>query len=66
MKEKPDVVTVCNKGMNGVNANDQYQSYYTQGSVSQKRCKYLPWVFLNLSIINGYILEKVERRCKAN
>ena len=47
--EKPDVVTVYNKGMNGVNANDQYQSYYTQGSVSQKRCKYLPWFFFNLS-----------------
>ncbi|RMX48691.1 hypothetical protein pdam_00014333 [Pocillopora damicornis] len=46
--------------MNGVNANDQYQSYYTQGSVSQKRCKYLPWFFFNLSIINGYILEKVQ------
>lgn len=63
---KSQMWSMYNKGMNGVNANDQYQSYYTQGSVSQKRCKYLPWFFLNLSIINGYILEKVERRCIAN
>ena len=34
--KKPDVLTVYDDGMNGVDVNDQYQSYYPAGSVSQR------------------------------
>ena len=54
--KKPDVVAVYNDGMNGVDVNDQYRSYYPAGSVSRK---YLLWFFFNLSIVNSYILEKL-------
>ena len=57
--KKPDVVAVYNDGMNGVDVNDQYRSYYPAGSVSRKWWKYLLWFFFNLSIVNSYILEKL-------
>ena len=34
--KKPDVVVVYNSGMNGVDVNDQYKSYYPPGTTSQK------------------------------
>ena len=34
--KKPEVLTVYDDGMNGVDVNDQYQSYYPAGSVSRK------------------------------
>ncbi|XP_067023861.1 piggyBac transposable element-derived protein 4-like [Acropora muricata] len=57
--KKPDVVAVYNDGMNGVDVNDQYRSYYPASSVSRKWWKYLLWFFFNLSIVNSYILEKL-------
>ena len=57
--KKPDVVPIYNEGMNGVDVNDQYQSYYPPGSVSGKWWKYLLWFFFNLSMVNAYILEKL-------
>ena len=43
--KKPDVVTVYNDGMIGLDVNDQYRSYYPAGSVSRKWWKYLLWFF---------------------
>ena len=57
--KKPDVVVVYNSGMNGVDVNDQYRSYYPPGTTSRKWWKYLFWFFLNLSMVNGFILEKL-------
>ena len=34
--KKPDVVVVYNSGMNGVDVNDQYRSYYPPGTTSRK------------------------------
>ena len=62
--KKPDVVDVCNGGMNGVNVNDQHQSYYPPGTTSRKWWKYLLWFFVNLSMVNAYILEKLAGRKK--
>jgi len=44
--KKPDVVVVYNSGMNGVDVNDQYRSYYPPGTTSRKWWKYLFWSFL--------------------
>ena len=55
--KKPDVVTVYNDDMNGV--DNQYHSYYPAGSVSRKWWKYLLWFLFNLSVVNSYILEKL-------
>ena len=57
--KKPDVVPIYNEGMNGVDVNDQYRSYYPPGSVSRKWWKYLLWFFFNLSMVTAYILEKL-------
>jgi len=50
--KKPDVVVVYNSGMNGVDVNDQYRSYYPSGTTSRKWWKYLFWFFVNLSLKN--------------
>jgi len=60
--KKPDVVVVYNSGMNGVNVNDQYRSYYPPGTTSRKWWKYMFWFFLNLSMVNGFILEKLPAK----
>ena len=62
--KKPDVVDVYNGGMNGVDVNDQYRSYYPPGTTSRKWWKYLLWFFVNLSMVNAYILEKLAGRKK--
>ena len=62
--KKPDVVNVYNGGMNGVDVNDQYQSYYPPETTSCKWWKYLLWFFLNLSMVNTYILEKLAGKKK--
>lgn len=62
--KKPDVVVVYNSGMNGVDVNDQYRSYYPPGTTSRKWWKYLFWFFLNLSMVNGFILEKLPGKRK--
>ena len=56
---KPEVVPIYNHGMNGVDVNNQCQSYYPPGSVSRKWWRYLLWFFFNLSMVNAYILEKL-------
>ena len=45
LMKKPDVVTVYNDCMNGVDVNDQYRTYYPAGSVSKKWWKYLLFFF---------------------
>ena len=62
--KKPDVVVVYNSGMNGVDVNDQYRSYYPPGTTSRKWWKYLFWFFLNLAMVNGFILEKLAGKRK--
>ena len=62
--KKPVVVNVYNGGMNGVDVNDQYRSYYPPGTTSRKWWKYLPWFFVNLSMVNAYILEKLAGKKK--
>ena len=62
--KKPDVVDVYNGGMNGVDVNDQYRSYYPPGTTSRKWWKYLLWFFVNLSMVNAYILEKLTGKKK--
>ena len=62
--KKPDVVGVYNGGMNGVDVNDQYRSYYPPGTTSRKWWKYLLWFFMNLSMVNAYILEKLAGKKK--
>ena len=62
--KKPDVVDVYNGGMNGVDVNDQYRSYYPPGTTSRKWWKYLLWFFVNLSMVNAHILEKLAGKKK--
>ena len=50
--------------MNGVGVNDQYRSCYPPGTTSRKWWKYLFWFFLNLSMVNGFILEKLAGKRK--
>ena len=54
--KKPVVVDVYDGGMNGVDVNDQYRSYYPPGTTSRKWWKYLLWFFVNLSMVNAYLL----------
>ena len=61
-KKKPEVVSVYNSGMNGVDVNDQYRSYYTPGTTSKKWWKYLLWFFIDSAIVNAFILEKLAGR----
>ena len=62
--KKPDVIGVYNSGMNGVDVNDQYRSYYPPGTTSRKWWKYLFWFFLNVSMVNAFILEKLASKKK--
>lgn len=57
--KKPDVVNVYNGGMNGVDVNEKYRSYYPPGTTFHKWWKYLLWFFVNLSMANAYMLEKL-------
>ena len=62
--KKPEVVKVYNSGMNGVDVNDQYRSYYPPGTTLRKWWKYLLWFFMNLSMVNAFILEKLAGKRK--
>ena len=62
--KKPDVVNLYNGGMNGVDVNDQYRSYCPPGTTSRKWWRYLLWFFVNLSMVNAYILEKLASKKK--
>ena len=57
--KKPKVV---NTGMNGVDVNNQYRSYFPPGTTSRKCWKYLIWLFLNL--VNAFILERIVGKKK--
>ena len=59
-RAKPAVISLYNKNMNGVDVNDQYRSYYSVGSPSKKWWKYLAWFFVNISIVNGFVLYKLQ------
>ncbi|CAB4023379.1 Hypothetical predicted protein [Paramuricea clavata] len=60
VREKPAVISLYNKYMNGVDVNDQYRSYYPVGAQSKKWWKYLAWFFVNISIVNGFILQNLQ------
>ena len=62
--KKPEMVVVYNSGINGVDVNDQYRSYYPPGTTSRKWWKYLFWFFINLSMVNTFILEKLAGKKK--
>ena len=57
--KKPEVVKAYKSGMNGVDVNDQYRSHYPPGTTACKWWKYLFWFFMNLSMVNAFILEKL-------
>ncbi|CAB4009487.1 Hypothetical predicted protein [Paramuricea clavata] len=60
LRVKPAVISFYNKFMNGVDVNDQYRSYYPVGAQSKKWWKYLAWFFVNISIVNGFILQNLQ------
>ena len=60
LRVKPAVISFYNKFMNGVDVNDQYRSYYPVGAHSKKWWKYLAWFFVNISIVNSFILQKLQ------
>ena len=55
---------VYNSGMNGVDVDDQYRSYYPPGTTSRKWCKYLFRFFLNVLMVNAFILEQLAGKKK--
>ena len=46
-----------NKNMGDVDFNDQHRKYYSVGRKSRKWWHYLLWFLVDVSIINGHILE---------
>ena len=46
-----------NKNMGGVDLNDQRRNYYAVGRKSRKWWRYLLWFLVDVSIVNGHILE---------
>ena len=65
LRLKPAVISFYNKFMNGVDVNDQCRSYYPIGAQSKKWWKYLAWFFVNISIVNSFILQNLQTdRCR--
>ena len=60
LRVKPAVISFYNKFMNGVDVNDQYRSYYPVGAQSKSWWKYLVWFFVNISIVNSFILQNLQ------
>ena len=60
LRVKPAVISFYNKFMNGVDVNDQYRSYYPVGAQSKNWWKYLVWFFVNISIVNSFILQNLQ------
>ena len=60
LRVKPAVISFYSKFMNGADVNDQYRSYYPVGAQSTKWWKYLPWFFVNTSIVNSFILQNLQ------
>jgi len=46
-----------NKNMGGVDLNDQQRNYYAVGRKSRKWFRYLLWFLVDVSFVNGHILE---------
>lgn len=49
--------TILYKNMGGVDLNDQQRNYYAMGRKSRKWWCYLLWFLVDVSIVNGHILE---------
>ena len=60
LRVKPAVISFYNKFMNGVDVNDQYRNYYPVEAQSKKWWKYLAWFFVNISIVNSFILQNLH------
>lgn len=54
------VVKTYNKNMGGVDLNDQMRGYYMAGRKSKKWWRCLMWFFVDVAIVNAYILEKLS------
>jgi hypothetical protein len=52
LRVKPAVISFYNKFMNSVDVNDQYRSYYPVGGTA--------WFFVNISIVNSFILQNLQ------
>ncbi len=52
----PDVIKLYNKYMGGVDLNDQLRSYYQLGRKANKYWKYIMWFYIDLCLINAWIL----------
>ena len=52
------VVKTYNNNMGGVDLSDQMRGYYMAGRKSKKWWRCLMWFFVDVSIVNAYILEK--------
>ena len=65
MAETP-VVEIYNNHMNGVDVSDQYRSYYKSGGSYHKWWKYLFWFFVDLCVVNGFILRRLRGRTQVS
>ena len=54
------VVKTYNNNMGGVDLSDQMRGYYMAGRKSKKWWRCLMWFFVDVSIVNAYILEKLS------
>ncbi|XP_053391383.1 piggyBac transposable element-derived protein 4-like [Mercenaria mercenaria] len=55
----PDMVKTYNKYMGGVDLNDQLRSYHPVGRKAKKYWKYILWFYVDLCLINSWILYKL-------
>ena len=54
------VMKTYNNNMGGVDLSDQMQGYYMAGRKSKKWWHCLVWFFVDVAIVNAYILEKLS------
>ena len=54
------VVKTYNNNMGGVDLNDHMRGYYMVGRKSKKWWRCLMWFFVDVAIVNAYILEKLS------
>ena len=52
------VIKCYNRSMGGVDLHDQLRGYYAIGTKSRKWWRYLFWFCVDVSIVNGFILER--------
>ena len=58
----PHVVQRYNASMGGVDRMDQLRSYFPIGRSGRRWWKYLFWGFMNIAVVNAYILWKASNR----